>query len=448
MRQPESPPARSASAKRPRHADEPPERYAFSWAGKRQAIAELASPPSLRFITSDGADAAHLLRANLFIEGDNLEALKLLRGTYAGRVRMIYIDPPYNTGGDFVYADDYPDHASWLSMMYPRLAAGRELLRDDGVIFVSIDDHEVHHLRLLMNEIFGEESFLATFVWKRRSGAMDAVSRVSSDHEYVLCYGRGLGRLSGEPRTFARYGNPDGDPRGPWIADNLSAAKPGGETHYAITDPATGCSYWPPSGRYWPYSPRTMARKIAEGRIVFPRTAGGSPLLKRFKSEARSMFRPVSTWIAPAAPSSHAGNGVAVLTSSINTEGTRQIKELFGDKVFSHPKPLSLIRSLLRQGAPEAGDIVLDFFAGSCTTAHAVMEQNIEDGLGRQFIMVQRPEPLEKPIHAGDATLRTIADIGRERIRRAAMLLRKRHPPESSCNVNESDLESAALRIG
>ncbi len=422
--------------------DTQPERYSFTWAGKRDATLLLQAPSYATLTPVEHESVDFDSSQNLFLEGDNLEVLKLLYKSYSGQVKMIYLDPPYNTGNDFVYPDNFTDpldnylkvtgqkdasgnlltsnpetsgryHSAWLSMMYPRLFLVRQLLRDDGVIFVSIDDHEMHNLRLLMNEVFGEENFLAVFVWKRRSGAMDAVNNVSSDHEYVLCYGKNSTSLVGEQRTFERYANPDNDPRGPWVADNLSAAKPGGNTLYPIKDPATSYEFWPPKGRYWPYNPATMARKITEGRIIFPKTAQGMPLLKRFKSEAKSLFRPVSTWIS-ATNGIHQDSATApiTLTTTINSEGTREIKELFGDKVFLYPKPVSLLRSLVKQGTVGEGDIVLDLFAGSCTTAQAVLELNHEDGQNRRFIMVQLPEPTD------DKDFPTISDIGKERIRR------------------------------
>jgi adenine-specific DNA-methyltransferase len=422
--------------------DNQPERYSFTWAGKRSATL-LLQTPSYATLTPTVDESVNFENTqNLFIEGDNFEVLKLLYKSYSGQVKMIYLDPPYNTGNDFVYPDNFTDplntylkvtgqkdaegnlltsnpetsgryHSAWLSMMYPRLFLARQLLKDDGVIFISIDDHEMHNLRFLMNEVFGEENFLAVFVWKRRSGAMDAVNNVSSDHEYVLCYGKNSASLIGEQRTFERYANPDNDLRGPWVADNLSAAKPGGDTLYPVKDPDTGYEYWPPKGRYWPYNPATMARKIREGRIIFPKTSQGTPLLKRFQSEAKSLFRPVSTWIAAMNGGNHRSEASPItLTTTINSEGTREMKELFGDKVFLYPKPVSLLRSLIKQGTTGEEDIVLDFFAGSCTTAQAVLELNHEDGQNRRFIMVQLPEP------TGDKDFPTISDIGKERIRR------------------------------
>ncbi len=450
--------------------DTQPERYSFTWAGKRNAT-QLLQTPSYGTLTPMEDESVNFENTrNLFIEGDNLEVLKLLYKSYSGQVKMIYLDPPYNTGNDFVYPDNFTNpldtylkvtgqkdaqgnlltsnpetsgryHSAWLSMMYPRLFLARQLLRDDGVIFISIDDHEMHNLRLLMNEVFGEENFLAVFVWKRRSGAMDAVNNVSSDHEYVLCYSKNSASLVGEQRTFERYTNPDNDPRGPWVADNLSAAKPGGNTLYPIKDPETGHEFLPPKGRYWPYNPATMAQKIREGRIIFPKTPQGTPLLKRFQSEAKSLFRPVSTWVS-ATNGIHQDSETApiTLTTTINSEGTREVKELFGDKVFLYPKPVSLLRSLIRQGTVGEEDIVLDLFAGSCTTAQAVLELNHEDGQNRRFIMVQLPEPTT------DKDFPTISDIGKERIRRVI----KRMQQENAGKVEDpkrDKLESLGFRV-
>jgi adenine-specific DNA-methyltransferase len=402
------------------------------WPGKAQARALAATACSARLVPVGAMPRGAKRARHLFIEGDNLDALKLLHAEFAGRVHMIYIDPPYNTGRQLLYDDRFRggsangrfarNHAAWLDMMYPRLLAARPLLREDGLFFLSIDDREAHALRLLMDEAFGEESRLATFVWRRRSGSQDARSGVSVDHEYVLCYGGKKAKLPGEPRTFAAYRNPDNDPRGPWIADNLSAAKPGGDVHYAITDPATGREFLPPEGRYWPYNPETMRRKIAEGRVLFPRRAGGRPMLKRFQAEARSTRRPVSTWMEAAA----AENGEFIqLASATSTAATRELKRLFGDKVFLHAKPVRLIRSLLSQGADDADAMVLDFFAGSCTTAQAVLEQNAEDGGARRFIMIEQAAPLPAASAARKLGLASLAALGQERIRRVIARLRK-----------------------
>ncbi len=425
-------------------ADEQQERYQLDWPGKRAALREANAPihMALRPAERESVDFAHT--RNLFIEGDNLDALKLLRESYLGQVDVIYIDPPYNTGSDLIYNDRFimakdeylvrsgqvdeaggrlvanlqsngRFHSDWLSMMYPRLRLARQLLAESGILFISIDDNERANLEKLCEEIFGGGNFLGCFVWKRRSGAMDAVTNLSEDHEYVLVYAKAKATLKGVERTFEKYANPDDDPRGPWISDNLSAGKPGGDTHYAIRDPATGNEFWPPKGRYWPYSRTTMAQKIAEGRVIFPKQDTGTPMLKRFAAEAMKPTIPVSSWIERPG----AGNGQSTLVSPMNSAATRALKELLGEKLFSFPKPVDLIKALIEQGGSRDA-LVLDFFAGSATTAQAVMECNASDGGNRRYILVQLPEALDERSEAAKRGFHTIAELSRERIRRAA----------------------------
>ncbi|MGL6249823.1 MAG: site-specific DNA-methyltransferase [Billgrantia desiderata] len=425
-------------------ADEQQERYQLDWPGKRAALREANAPirMALRPAERESVDFAHT--RNLFIEGDNLDALKLLRESYLGQVDVIYIDPPYNTGSDLIYNDRFITakdeylvrsgqvdeaggrlvanlqsngrfHSDWLSMMYPRLRLARQLLAESGILFISIDDNERANLEKLCEEIFGGGNFLGCFVWKRRSGAMDAVTNLSEDHEYVLVYAKAKATLKGVERTFEKSANPDDDPRGPWISDNLSAGKPGGDTHYAIRDPATGNEFWPPKGRYWPYSRTTMAQKIAEGRVIFPKQATGTPMLKRFAAEAMKPTIPVSSWIERPG----AGNGQSTLVSPMNSAATRALKELLGEKLFSFPKPVDLIKALIEQGGSRDA-LVLDFFAGSATTAQAVMECNASDGGNRRYILVQLPEALDERSEAAKRGFHTIAELSRERIRRAA----------------------------
>ena len=426
------------------------ERYEFKWKGKSECLqlAQQRSNGTLRPCPEESVNFDST--QNLYIEGDNLEVLKLLQTSYYRSVKMIYIDPPYNTGNDFVYEDDFADplarykevtgqttksnpesmgrfHTNWLNMMYPRLRLAANLLRDDGVIFISIDDNEVHNLRKVCDEVFGEENFVGVFVWKRRTGAMDSVNNVSTDHEYVLSYSKSLLSLVGLSRTFEKYNNPDNDPRGPWIADNLTAAKPGGNTHYEIENPATGQKYWPPKGRFWPYNPDTMKTKIVEGRIIFPAKEFGVPMLKRFKLEAKSMVQPISTWLATSSEKTSNENGIKQLQVGITSEGTKLIKELFEDKLFNYAKPLSLLTTFIQQAtstiAPKEPDIILDFFSGSATAAHAVMQLNAEDGGNRRFIMVQLPELCGENSEAFKAGYKNICEIGKERIRRAGTRL-------------------------
>ncbi|MFP1767829.1 site-specific DNA-methyltransferase [Lonsdalea quercina] len=423
--------------------DGPQERYQLNWPGKREALLTANAPiaKTLRPCREESVDFD--TTRNLFIEGDNLDALKLLQETYLGKVKMIYIDPPYNTGNDFIYEDDFAEdsasyfenskqidqtgnrlvantesngrfHSDWLSMMFARLRLAKNLLRDDGTIFISIDDFEASNLKELCDEVFGSQNYYCTFVWKRRSGAMDSVDNTSVDHEYVLCYGKYKGRLAGIKRTYDGYTNPDNDPRGPWKADNLSAGKAGGDVHYPITDPKTGNQFLPPEGRYWPYSRKTMAEKIAEGRVIFPITVSGRPMLKRFKNEAKFDTVPVSTWIV-SRPEDKISNS---LVSPANTQGTRELQDIFGTKLFPHPKSTQLVSSLASQCQLEDGDIVLDFFAGSATTAHAILAMNANNGSNARFILVQIPEECETGSQARKDGFQTIADISKERIRR------------------------------
>lgn len=422
----------------------PQERYQLNWPGKREALLIANAPiaKTLRPAREESVDFD--TTRNLFIEGDNLDALKLLQETYLGKIKMIYIDPPYNTGNDFIYDDDFAVesdeylrrsnqkdqegnrlvtntasngrfHSDWLDMMLPRLRLARYLLSEDGVIFISIDDFEAANLKLVCDEIFGSQNFYCNFVWKRRSGAMDSVDNTSVDHEYVLCYAKNKARLAGIERTYDGYNNPDNDPRGPWKADNLSAGKPGGDVHYPIKDPKTGNDFLPPQGRYWPYSRKTMAEKIGEGRIIFPASSSGRPMLKRFKNEAKFDTVPVSTWIVSKSEERISSS----LVAPHNTQATRELQDIFDAKLFPHPKSTQLINSLASQCLTGGDDIVLDFFSGSATTAHAVLARNAALGLSAKFILVQLPEPCEPGSAAASAGFSTIADIAKERIRRA-----------------------------
>jgi adenine-specific DNA-methyltransferase len=307
-------------------------------------------------------------------------------------------------------------------MMFPRLILAKNLLADDGVIFISIDDFEVANLRIVCDELFGRHNFYCCFVWKRRSGAMDSADNTSVDHEYVLCYAKNKARLTGIQRTYEGYANPDNDPRGPWKADNLSAGKAGGDVYYPIKDPNTGNEYLPPEGRYWPYNPKTMAAKITEGRIIFPTSASGRPMLKRFKNEARFDTVPVSTWIV-AKPEERISNSIL---APANTQATRELQELFGAKLFPHPKSTQLISSLASQCLTNDSDIVLDFFAGSATTAHAIMARAAETGCNARFILVQLPELCDINSEAAKMGFTNIADISKERIRLAGKMLLER----------------------
>lgn len=422
----------------------PQERYQLNWPGKREALLTANAPIAKTLRPCREESVNFDTTENLFIEGDNLDALKLLQEAYLGKVKMIYIDPPYNTGNDFIYEDDFAEnsedflkrsnqrdeegnrlianteangrfHSDWLSMMYSRLKLARNLLRDDGVIFISIDDNEQSNIKNLSDEIFGESNYYCHFIWQKRSGSMDSVNGVSTDHEYVLVYGKSKTRLAGVLRTYEKYTNPDNDPRGPWISDNLSAGKAGGDVDYPITDPDTGNVFYPPKGRYWPYNPKTMLQKIEEGRVLFPKNKDGRPMLKRFQNEAKSQYLPVSTILRNHTDKVIPSNAI---TCAMNTKGTAEIQELFDGKFFSFPKSTILLKSLIGQ-VSFGDDIFLDFFAGSSTTAHAVLQLNAEDGGNRKFIMVQLAEECDKKSEAFKAGYKTIAEISKERIRRA-----------------------------
>ena len=450
------------------------ERFRLGWPGKSNSVLVANSPiaKTLRPIENESVDFSKT--RNLFIEGDNLDALKLLQESYLGRVKMIFIDPPYNTGSDFIYSDDFAEspseyllrsmqedeegqrlvankesngrfHSDWLSMIYPRLRLARNLLSDDGVIFISIDDHESHTLRLICDEIFGRANFYCTFVWQRRSGAMDSVDNVSMDHEYVLCYGKQKGKLTGIERTYDKYKNPDNDPRGPWISDNLSAGKAGGDVHYAITDPETGNEFYPPQGRYWPYNRTSMQRKIEEGRVIFPASAEGRPMLKRFKNEAKSNVVPASTWMRKQGEKKVAN----ALFSAMNTRGTKEVQQVLGGKYFSHPKSTTLIKSLASQCLSNDDDIVLDFFAGSGTTAHAVMSMAAEQGKNFRFIAIQIPEECDEKSEAFKAGFKTISGICSERIRIAGSQIKDSNSltsPEMDCGFRYFRVDTSNMK--
>jgi adenine-specific DNA-methyltransferase len=343
---------------------------------------------------------------------------------------MIYIDPPYNTGNEFIYPDNFREgiedylrysgqangegmklstntetsgryHSAWLNMMYPRLFLARNLLREDGVIFVSIDDHEVHNLRAMMDEIFGEENLIAQLVWKSRQNKDNRnVTGASIDHEYVLCYGR---RIRGDIRKTEQYANLDNDPRGDWTSANMVGLLPEDQRpnlHYELVNPETGINYDKPE-MGWRYDRKTMAELIEDNRILWPDSPSGRPRRKVFLNELQTQFTGFSSLI-----------GADVYTRN----GTAEISELFGQAVMDFPKPAALLTSLIEQGA-EADDLILDFFAGSCATAQASLELNVQGGGDRKFIMVQLPEPTHNP------EFPTIADIGKERIRRVAKKL-------------------------
>ena len=418
----------------------PQERYRLDWPGKREALALANAPISktLRPTLSESVDFENT--KNLFIEGDNLEALKLLQSAYLGKVKLIYIDPPYNTGNDFIYEDDFVDgaydfmmksnevddrglrlvantnsngrfHSDWLSFLYPRIKRARDFLSDDGAIFISIDDGEFSNLKQICDDIFGGENFVASLVWKSRQ-IVDSrnKTKTSTDHEYILVYARSKESFSlrGKEIEDSKYSNPDSDPRGPWMSNSIlglanSTQRP--NLHYPITDPETGREFMCPPDTGWRYSHDTMVKKISDGRIIFPQSDDGRPREKKFRSELASEFTGFSS--------------VLPLNAGFTLNGSREVRDIFGAKYFDFPKPLSLLETLLQQSAPFGDEIVMDFFAGSGTTAHAVIAANAKDGGHRSFVLIQLPEALQPETDGFRAGYRTISTLSIERVRRA-----------------------------
>ena len=415
------------------------EKYKFEWKGKADCLrlAQKRSTGTLRPCPEESVDWD--TTQNLYIEGDNLEVLKLLQTAYYRKVKMIYIDPPYNTGNDFVYADDFADpmarykevtqqttksnpetmgryHTNWLNMMYPRLRLAANLLRDDGVIFISIDDVEIDNLKKLCNEVFGEENFVAQFIWQSRQNKDNRnITGVSIDHEYVVCYTKQFGHrvFRGTDRKTEQYKNPDNDPRGPWTSANmvgLATADARPNLHYDLINPADGRNYGCPE-KGWRYDRNTMNRLIQEGRIIWPDNPEGRPRKKSFLNELSDNLPGFSS----------------IFNTGIYTNtATKEIGGLFNRYLFDFPKPVEIIKQLISQ-VSNADDIILDFFSGSATTAHAVMQLNAEDGGNRRFILVQLPELCDEKSEAYKAGYKNICEIGKERIRRAGKKILEEH---------------------
>lgn len=428
------------------------ERYVLNWAGKSQAFKTLQTPTTKTLKPAKDESVDFDNTEHVFIEGENLEVLKILQKSYFGKVKMIYIDPPYNTGNDsFIYPDKFSEtlkeyqqrvgdkdaegyltkdgmfkknakengqyHSNWLNMMFPRLFLAKNLLKDDGVIFVSIDDNEVHNLRLLMNEVFGEENFIGEFVWKRRASSAMSDNNVSSDHEYVLSYHKGnhLG-FSGIKKDYKKYQNPDNDIRGAWVLGDLTVGMTASmrpNQAYGLIDPKTGNVYNFNPNRVWAFIPESMDKMIKEGRVIFPKDISKRPMQKRFKKELKSTHNSLSS--------------ILIEKVGLNTEATKLMQGIFGGNIFEYSKPLSLLSTIIPQVCNDS-EIVLDFFAGSSVTAHAVMEINAKDGGNRQCISVQLPELTDEKSEAFKAGYKTIADIAKERIRRAAQKIQTENP--------------------
>lgn len=424
------------------------EAYEFTWVGKKAAIVEANKPirKTLRPCKEDSANWD--TTENLYIEGDNLEVLKLLQESYLGKVKMIYIDPPYNTGNDFIYADDFMRsqeeenaqmgmydedenrlfkntdtngrfHSDWCSMIYPRLMLARNLLTDDGLFFVSIDDNEEQNIRKLCDEVFGESNFIACIVWQKIHSIKNDAKYFSENHEYALVYAKSIDsiKLNLLPRTEemnSRYKNPDGDPRGSWQSGDLVASGERSNGHFLVTSPKTGKTFDVPQGKHWVYSQENLLAMVADNRIWFGEDGNSFPRKKRFLTEVQDGRTPNTLWL-----SDEVGH---------NQAAAREVKALFDDKkFFDFPKPVNYIKQML-QIAADSNSIILDFFSGSATTAHAVMQLNAEDGGHRKFIMVQLPEKCDEQSEAYKAGYKTICEIGKERIRRAAKKIAEENP--------------------
>lgn len=423
----------------------PQERYRLDWPGKREALLAANAPiaKSLRPSREDSMEFDST--RNLFVEGDNLDVLKLLQESYLGKVKLIYIDPPYNTGRDFIYNDDFSSdlasyllesdqtdstggrlvantesngrfHSDWLTMMYARLRLARNLLKDDGVIFISIDDHEMDNLRKVCNEVFGEDNFVAQVIWQKVFSPKNSARWFSEDHDYILVYAK-----HGEswtprllPQTeemISRYRNPDNDPRGPWTSSDLAARNRYDAGLYSITCPSGRIIDGPPTGRYWSINKETFEKLDADNRIWWGVNGDNMPRLKRFLSEVQQGRVPQTLWFY-----NEVGH-----TQEAKRTLLRYVEFQHTENVLNSVKPVELLQRIMHlAGQPNDGDIVLDFFSGSGTTAHAVLKQNAEDGGNRRYICVQIPEPLPTP----EPGMTSIFEMGLARVRNYAAELR------------------------
>jgi len=459
----------------------PNEHYELSWAGKAEARREIQKQTTATLIPDKENSVNFGATGNVFIEGENLEVLRVLQKSYFGKVKMIYIDPPYNTGNDsFVYPDDFAErqdeynkrtgktngegylnkqdlwrknsrengqfHSVWLSMMYPRLYLGRNLLREDGVIFVSIDDNEQANLKQLMDEIFGEEHFIGLFPWRKRTAKSDVPFGVSQDYEWVLCYAKSnqfIAAVEGKGRKY--YETPD-LPTRPWRVHEMTTHRTATErpnSDFTITNPKTGAEYPVNPNAVWRVSKETYPKFLSENRIVFPGDYEflniSKPVLRYFKDEDELKTGVRFGYVAA---STNLPKEVGM-----TQDGTKDIGILFDDKIFPFPKPINLIKYFLMIANDRTNSLVLDFFAGSGTTAQAVLELNEEDGGTRQFICVQMPERLQETSESYKAGYRTIADICRTRIQKVVARLQATRGTELELNGGQQPLGFQAFRL-
>ena len=409
------------------------EKYSFTWKGKTDSL-RLAQKRSTGTLRPSMADSKNWdTTQNLYLEGDNLEVLKLLQSSYLNSVKMIYIDPPYNTGHDFVYNDGFADpiaqykevtgqatrsnpetagryHTNWLNMMYPRLKLARNLLTDDGVIFISIDDNEQANLKKLCDEIFGEDNFVANLIWEKKYSPANDAQWFSDNHDFILVYAKNKNNWHPQllPRSDAqndRYTNRDNDPRGVWKPADMTVKTYSANYDYPITTPS-GKIVYPAKGRCWNTSKENFEQLVKDNRIWFGENGDNVPAVKKFLTEVKNGVVPLTIW--------------GYEDVGHNQEGRQELKKIFDDKgYFDGPKPVRLLSRILRVANLGQDSIILDFFSGSATTAHAVMQLNAEDGGNRKFICVQLPEKTDEQSEAYKAGYTNICEIGKERIRRA-----------------------------
>lgn len=443
------------------------EKYQLNWPGKKAALLK-ANTPITETLRPDIANSKNWDNTeNIFIEGDNFTALKILQESYLGKIKMIYIDPPYNTGKDFVYSDkftidksEYAEkigqydeennklfkentrtnpryHSDWLSMMYERLHIARDLLREDGVIFISIDDNEVHNLRKICDEIFGEENFIAKVIWERSFAPVNLKKYFSESHDYILVFAKNLSQidqltLSRSSESDDRYKNPDNDSRGVWQSGDFSVGPAVPQNVYEITTPS-GKKVLPPNGRSWRVSQTKFQEMLANDEVWFGNDGNGVPRQKRFLINVKQGVVPMTLW-----KYTEVGH---------SQDATKRLKELFDDKMyFDYPKPVGLIQKCLDLSTNNE-DIIVDFFAGSGTTAHAVMQLNAEDGGNRKFIMVQLDEETDEKSEAYKAGYKTIAELSRERIRRAGEKIVADNKDKLATRETELDIGFRAFRV-
>lgn len=426
--------------------DGPTERYKFTWPDKRKSVLAANAPITSTLRPCREKSVNFDTTQNIYIEGDNLEVLKLLQETYLGKIKMIYIDPPYNTGNDFVYEDDFSEtakayladsgqydelgnrlventetngrfHSDWLNFIYPRIKLAKDLLTADGAIFISIDDHEIDNLKKVCNEIFGERNFIACVAWQRNYAPISLKKFFSESHEYCLIYARNVDtfKMNLLPRTDKQnkdYTNPDNDPRGPWKVGNLTVGPAVEKQVYEIVGP-TGKRFMPPSGYCWRFTKERFEEMRKDNRIWFGLDGNNSPVPKLFLTEVQDGVTPMTLWTFE-----DAGH---------NQIATRELRDIFGASIFTSPKPVKYITRYIQIGMNKE-DIVLDFFSGSATTAHAVIQQNAADGGKRKFILVQLPEQTAEKSEAFKNGYSDICQIGEERIRRVGKSITESSP--------------------